>query len=59
MCPPSTAAFWMFADDWGESPHDSVKNDTGILKASPFVGKGIEVLGYVYDITKGTVEEVR
>jgi hypothetical protein len=31
----------------------------GILRASPFVRKGIEVLGYVYDITKGTVEEVR
>jgi len=47
------------ADGCGGSPHDSVKHDVGKLKASRFIEKGTEVLGYVFDVTHGTVEEVK
>ena len=37
--------------------HQSVRHDMDVLKASPYLD--IQVLGYVYDVAHGTVEEVK
>lgn len=37
--------------------HQSVRHDMSIVKASPYLN--VQVLGFVYDITHGTVEEVK
>lgn len=37
--------------------HESVRHDIGVVKASPYLN--VQVLGYIYDITNGTVEEVK
>ena len=34
----------------------SVRHDMGVVKASPYLN--VQVLGFIYDVTKGTVEEV-
>ena len=36
---------------------ESIKHDIGVVKASPYLD--VQVLGYVYDVTSGTVEEVK
>ena len=47
-------------DDMGfrlfEDVHESVRHDMGVVKGSPYLD--VQVLGYVYDVTHGTVEEV-
>ena len=35
---------------------ESVRHDMGVVRASPYLDA--QVLGYVYDVTNGTVEEV-
>ena len=37
--------------------HQSVRHDMGIVKASPYLN--VQVLGFIYDVTHGTVEEVK
>ena len=37
--------------------HESVRHDMGVVKASPYLD--VQVLGYVYDVTSGTVAEVK
>lgn len=37
--------------------HQSVRHDMGIVKASPFLD--VQVFGYIYDVTHGTVKEVK
>lgn len=49
----------MFAKAGDDSPYESIKEDVGILKRSPFVGKRVEVLGFVFDVKHGTVKEVK
>ena len=36
---------------------ESVRHDMGVVKASPYLD--VQVLGYVYDVTHGTVEEIK
>ena len=40
-----------------EDVHTSIIHDMGVVKASPYLD--VQVLGYVYDVTSGTVEEVK
>lgn len=37
---------------------DSVREDVDRIKRSPFIDDGIEVSGYLYDVTTGRLEEV-
>ena len=37
----------------------SVKDDMDIVRSSPYLKKELKILGFVYDITHGTVEEVK
>ena len=37
--------------------HESIKYDMGVVKASPYLD--VQLLGYAYDVTSGTVEEVK
>ena len=41
------------------SLQQSVREDMEIVRSSPYLKKDLKVLGYVYDITHGTVEEVK
>ena len=41
------------------SLRQSVKDDMEVVKSSPYLKKDLKVLGFVYDITHGTVEEVK
>lgn len=36
--------------------HESLRHDMGVVKGSPYLN--VQVLGYVYDVTHGNVEEV-
>ena len=36
--------------------HESVRQDMDVVKGSPYLN--VQVLGYIYDVTIGTVEEV-
>ena len=36
--------------------HESVRHDMDVVKGSPYLN--VQVLGYIYDVTNGTVEEV-
>ena len=40
-----------------EDVHASIIHDLGVVKASPYLD--VQVLGCVYDVTSGTVEEVK
>ena len=40
-----------------EDVHESIEHDMGVVKASPYLD--VQVLGYVYDVTSGSVEEVK
>ena len=41
------------------SLEQSVRDDVEIVKSSPYLSKDLKVLGFVYDIAHGTVEEVK
>ncbi len=47
-----TMEFELFKD-----VHQSVRHDMGVVKASPYLN--VQVLGFIYDVTHGTVEEVK
>lgn len=37
----------------------SVKDDLEIMDSNPLVRKDIKILGFIYDITDGTVKQVK
>lgn len=37
---------------------DSVQEDMAILKASPYFKNEVKMLGYIFDLEKGTLAEV-
>jgi carbonic anhydrase len=42
---------------WNLSPEVSVKEDVGILRASPFF-KGMQILGFVQDTETGLLSQI-
>ncbi|MCJ1460170.1 hypothetical protein MMC28_010549 [Mycoblastus sanguinarius] len=42
-----------------ENLHESLKHDMSVVKSSPYLRKDLIVLGFVFDITHGTVEEIK
>ena len=38
---------------------ESVREDMAIIKASPYFKNDLNVLGYVFDLEKGTLSEVK
>ena len=40
------------------SLRQSVRDDMNVIKLSPLIKEDMKVLGFVYDITHGTVDEV-
>lgn len=37
----------------------AVIDDMEVVKASPYLRKGLKVLGYLFDITSGKVQEIK
>ena len=37
---------------------ETVREDVGFIKASPYFKNDLKILGYIFDLTKGTLSEV-
>ena len=48
-----------FADSQPHSLKKAVIEDMEILKASPYLSKSVKVLGFLFDIFDGTLEEIK
>ena len=48
-----------FADIKPYSLKKAVSDDMEILKASPYLSKSVKVLGFLFDIFDGTLEEIK
>ena len=48
-----------FADIKPYSLKKAVSEDMEILKASPYLSKSLKVLGFLFDIFNGTLEEIK
>lgn len=40
------------------NPEESVRKDMEAVKRDPYLPKGLEVVGFVYDVFTGTTKEV-
>ena len=48
-----------FTDTKPHSLKRAVSEDMEILKASPYLSKSVKVLGFLFDIFDGTLEEIK